>query len=337
MKQTFLPLFLLVFLLSGCRSSSKGDSSLKETAYLFSYFTSQEGGLRLAWSTDGLVWNEIRRADNRSFLVPAVGEDKLMRDPSICKGPDGIFRMVWTSSWEDRIIGYASSEDLVHWSEQKAIPVMMHEPDAHNCWAPELFYDEATSLFWIYWATTIPGRHSEVAESEQEKGLNHRIYAVTTADFESFSPTFLLFNPDFSAIDAAIAKSPVDNTLIFVVKNENPNPPEKNIRVARLAHMPSPGQEMTAASCGMSALSGPIHGDYWAEGPSPLFVNDTLYVYYDRYREHRYGAARSADNGRTWENADSLVHFPRGTRHGTAFAVTKDFLDQLLELAAMPE
>ncbi|MDE8698430.1 hypothetical protein PZH42_31545, partial [Bacteroides cellulosilyticus] len=45
-------------------------------------------------------------------------------------------RKQWTSSWTDRIIGYASSRDLIHWSEQRAIPVMMHEPTAHNCWAP---------------------------------------------------------------------------------------------------------------------------------------------------------------------------------------------------------
>ena len=55
-----------------------------------------------------------------------------MRDPSICQAPDGTFHMVWTSSWTDRIIGYASSRDLIHWSEQQAIPVMMHEPEAHN-------------------------------------------------------------------------------------------------------------------------------------------------------------------------------------------------------------
>ena len=324
--------FLLAFLLilTACNPSTKKSSDTNDSAFLFSYFTSQDGGLRLAWSNDGLTWTPIEKADGTSFLTPLVGEDRLMRDPSICQGPDNTFHMVWTSSWTDRIIGYASSKDLINWSEQKAIPVMMHEPEAHNCWAPELFYDNTTSLFWIFWATTIPGRHSEVAESEREKGLNHRIYAVTTKDFSTFSPTFMLFNPDFSAIDAAIVKSPIDGSLIMTVKNENPNPPEKNIRIVRLKQMPPSGEEMSATSCGMSAVSEPIHGDYWAEGPSPLFVNDTLYVYYDCYMNHRYGAARSTDNGFSWEVVDSLVAFPRGMRHGTAFSVTKDFLQQLL-------
>ena len=42
---------------------------------------------------------------------------------------------------------------------------------------------------------------------ESEKGLNHRIYYVTTKDFNTFSETKLFFNPDFSVIDAAIAVS----------------------------------------------------------------------------------------------------------------------------------
>ena len=113
------------------------------TVYLFSYFIGEKDGLHLAWSNDGYHWAPL--AGDASLLVPGIGEDKLMRDPSICQGPDGTFHMVWTSSWHDRIIGYASSRDLVHWSRQKAIPVMMHEPEAHNCWAPELFYDAGES------------------------------------------------------------------------------------------------------------------------------------------------------------------------------------------------
>ena len=76
----------------------------------------------------------FRIPQSKSRWRNIVGKDKLMRDPSICQVPDGTFHMVWTSSWTDRIIGYASSRDLVHWSEQRAIPVMMHEPTAHNCW-----------------------------------------------------------------------------------------------------------------------------------------------------------------------------------------------------------
>ena len=291
-----------------------------ETAYLFSYFINDsKDGLHLAYSYDGLNWTPLN--GGRSFLTPSVGKDKLMRDPSICQAPDGTFHMVWTSSWTDRIIGYASSRDLIHWSEQQAIPVMMHEPEAHNCWAPELFYDEPSETYYIFWATTIPGRHKEVPTSESEKGLNHRMYYVTTKDFRTFSKTKMFFNPDFSVIDAAIVKDPTQGDLIMVVKNENSNPPEKNLRVTRTKDI---------AKGFPTKVSAPITGKYWAEGPAPLFVGDALYVYFDKYRDHRYGAVRSLDHGETWEDVSDQVSFPRGIRHGTAFAVDASVVESLI-------
>ena len=53
----------------------------------------------------------------------------------------------------------------------------------HNCWAPEIFYDEATKQYLIFWASTIEGRFPETAGSCESK-LNHRMYYVTTKDFE---------------------------------------------------------------------------------------------------------------------------------------------------------
>jgi len=65
---------------------------------MFSYFVGNgEDGLHLAYSNDGLKWEALN--SNKSYLTPAVGEDKLMRDPCIISCPDGKFRMVWTVSW----------------------------------------------------------------------------------------------------------------------------------------------------------------------------------------------------------------------------------------------
>lgn len=293
---------------------------MQSSVYMFSYFTGNgEDGLHLAYSSDGLKWEMLN--NGQSFLTPEIGKDKLMRDPSICQSPDGVFHMVWTTGWWDKTIGYASSKDLINWSEQKAIPVMMHEVDAKNAWAPELFYDEPSETFYIFWATTIPGRYKEMATSESEKGLNHRIYYVTTKDFRTFSDTRIFFNPGFSVIDAAIVKIPGVRELLMVVKNENSNPPEKNLRVTRTENIRK-GFPVN--------VSAPITGNYWAEGPSPFFVGDTLYVYFDKYRDHRYGAVRSFDFGKTWEDVSELVSFPKGIRHGTAFTVKASVVEQLI-------
>jgi hypothetical protein len=304
-------LITIILLLCACHQHA-------QDLFLFSYFTGNgEDGLHLAYSKDGLTWDALR--EGKSFLIPEVGKDKLMRDPCIIKGHDGLYHMVWTSGWWDKHIGYASSPDLIHWSEQRSIPVMEHEPEAKNCWAPEIFYDHEKKAYIIFWATTIPGRHSEVATSEREKGLNHRIYYVTTRDFIRFSETKIFFNPDFSAIDATITEK--SNTFYMIVKNENSSPPEKNLRVTSSMHAQGPYPV---------EVSAPITGDYWAEGPTCLKVGEYIYVYFDKYRDHQYGAVRSIDT-QHWEDVSDQVSFPSGTRHGTAFKVSGKVFKKLMQ------
>jgi beta-galactosidase len=292
-------------------------SVAQKNGYLFSYFVDNgQDGLHLAYSTDGLKWTPLN--NGKSFLAPTVGKDKLMRDPFVLQGKDGLYHMVWTSGWWDKQIGYASSPDLIHWSEQKGIPVMEHELTAKNSWAPEMVYDPESGEYIIFWATTIPGRHSDVASSEREKGLNHRMYCTRTKDFQSFSPTELFFNPDFSVIDATIF--PKKNKFYMFLKNENPNPPEKNIRITIVDKASGPYPVK---------VSEPITGKYWAEGPTALQVGKYVYVYFDKYTEHKYGALRTK-NMKDWEDVSDQVSFPQGVRHGTTFAVSGKVLKMLL-------
>lgn len=66
-------------------------------------------GLRFIYSRDAVHWDSIPG----TFLAPKVGKQKVMRDPSIIRTPDGVFHLVWTSSWRgDRGFGYAESRDL---------------------------------------------------------------------------------------------------------------------------------------------------------------------------------------------------------------------------------
>lgn len=301
-----IAVLLIVAAFVGC----KGEAKEEKEVYLFSYFVGRgEDGLHLGYSTDGLKWEALNKGE--SFLKPELGPHKLFRDPSIIQDKNGTYHMVWTTGWKDRIIGYASSKDLVNWSEQKEIPVMMHEPEARNAWAPELFYDDKNDEFLIFWATTIPGRHSEIKTVEKEDHYNHRMYYVSTKDFNTFSETKMFFNPDFSAIDAAILKW--KEKYYMFVKNENPAPPQKNIRITISDNPAGPYP---------TEVSEPITGKYWAEGPTPLQVGDYVYVYFDKYREHRYGAIRSKDM-QNWEEVSDSISMPRGIRHGTAFSVTE--------------
>lgn len=303
-------LSLILVSLFACNTKQVSEKQV----HMFSYFKGNGDGLHLAYSEDGLTWEAL--FDDSIILKPELGKDKLMRDPSIVQDDEGVFHMVWTTGWWDQGIGYASSRDLINWSEQQNIPVMEMFEGTKNTWAPEVFYDKKDKTFYIFWASTVPGAFPDLPTSESEEGLNHRQYYVTTKDFKSFSETKLFIEPGFSVIDGAIIE---ENGLYYLfVKNENSAPAEKNIRVTSNAKPYDFPAEVSES----------ITGDYWAEGPAPLKVGDYVYVYFDKYTQQKYGAIRSKDMV-NWEDVSDTVSFPSGIRHGTAFTVAESVLDNL--------
>lgn len=299
-------LLFLTILLSGAEKSK---------VFLFSYFKGNgEDGLHLAYSRDGL--NFIALNNDKSFLAPEVGVSKLMRDPCIIQTSDGTFHMVWTAGWTERGIGYASSKDLINWSAQRYLMVMDKEPSARNCWAPEIYYDKKEKQFLIFWATTIPGRFPET-EKAGDTGYNHRIYSVTTRDFIKLSETKPFYNKGFNVIDATIIEN--KKNYVMFVKDETRNPPQKNIRITTSDNLYGP----------YSTPSGPITGNYWAEGPTSLKIDGYWFVYFDKYVEKRYGAVKSTDLS-DWEDISDIITFPDGARHGTIIEVDEKTLNNLL-------
>jgi len=301
--------FLLIVLLSVVFSLSA-----QKAPYLFSYFKGNgEDGLHLAYSEDGYNWKALK--GDSSFLRPQVSSDKLMRDPCIIKGKDGMFHMVWTVSWTAKGIGYASSKDLIHWSAQKYLPVMEYEPTTRNSWAPEITYDKKHKQYMIYWASTIPGRFPETQVSG-DSGYNHRIYYVTTKDFVNFTETKLLYDPGFNSIDATIVKD--GNRWVMFLKDETKEPAQKNLKMAFADNLTGP----------YSKASEPITGKYWAEGPTTLKMNDKWVIFFDKYTLHQYGAIESADL-KNWTEVSDKTSLPKGIRHGSIFKVSKKELKKL--------
>lgn len=306
-KWIMLPALLF---LTTCIFAQSGDS-----VYIFSYFKKNgEDGLHLAYSRDGYKWASLK--NDSSFLTPAAGVDKLMRDPCIIRGADGLFHMVWTVSWHENAIGYASSPDLIHWSEQQTVPVMAHEPTTKNCWAPEIIYDSRNKEYMIYWATTIPGRFPV---SEASGDNNHRIYYTTTKDFTNYSKAKLLYDQGFNVIDATIVQE--GKQYIMFLKDETLRPsPEKNLRVAVSKKLKG----------GYGKPSSPITGNYWAEGPTAIKIGDRWVVYFDKYREGKYGAVASS-NLKDWEDISDKIEFPKGLRHGTVFKISAQEFTKLVD------
>jgi len=187
--------------------------------------------------------------------------------------------------------------------------VMADEPDAQNCWAPEIFYDDATGKYLIFWSTTIDPVSND----------DHRIYYIATEDFVTFTDTALFYDPGFNCIDGFIAKD--GDRYAMVLKDERN--PGKNIRITFSDNAAGPYDVPPSASI--------TPGGLWVEGPSLVKVGQEWFLYYDAYTAGYMGGQSSNDLA-TWTDRRSEISFPDGTRHGTVFKVTQEVLDALLAL-----
>ena len=305
MKKVTLFILTVLLLLTACQKPEK-------EVYMFtSFHEPADEGLRFLYSYDGYHWTGL----DSIYLKPTVGNQKVMRDPSIVQGPDGTFHFVWTSSWRgDKGFGYAHSKDLIHWSDPRMIEVM-EDTSTVNVWAPEIFYDDVKNQFIIVWASTVPYKFDKGIEEERN---NHRQYYVTTKDFKTFSPTKLFLDPGYSCIDADIIKR-ADNDYVLVFKdNTRPN---RNLKVAFSSSPEGPWHD----------ISEPVTPTEWGfcEGPSVVKVDDGYLIYFDAYRQKFYGALKTKDF-KTFESANDQIAIPEGHKHGTIFKVDESILKALL-------
>nr|WP_276900911.1 glycoside hydrolase family 43 protein [Pedobacter kyonggii] len=288
-----------------------GLASCTKQAYIFTSFHEPANeGLRLLYSYDAYHWTDL----NKTFLKPTVGTQKVLRDPSIVQGPDGTFHLVWTCSWKgDKGFGYASSKDLINWSVQKFLPVMESEPKTVNVWAPEIFYDNEKKEYIIIWASTIPFRFAKGIEEEEN---NHRMYSITTKDFETFSKPELFLDPGFSVIDAVIVKRAIKDYVLVLKDNTRPN---RNLKVAFAKDALGPYENVSET-----------FSPKLTEGPTVVKAGKDWLIYFDAYGQKIYSAYKTVDF-KSFKDVTAEVSIPEGHKHGTIIKVKRRVIKDLLK------
>jgi hypothetical protein len=291
---------LLALLLPACHAD-----------YLFTSFRSNgETGVFLALSTDGMTWTPIN--NNQPWIKPQH-PGMLMRDPFLVLGPDKTWHLLWTWGWNRKEmggalrIGHATSRDLIDWSAHQEIPIFRNEPTARNAWAPEAAWDPQAREWVIFWATTIPGKFPDT-EGTGDSGYNHRLYAMTTKDWGTFSEPRLWFDPGFNSIDSTVVRDGKRWVMIF--KDERKTPLQKRLRLAFADSPQSPWRD----------ISEPFTRD-WVEGPSAVRIGQEWWIYFDHYTKPRhYGAVKTTD-WKAFDDVTSQVSFPEDHRHGTVVEI----------------
>ena len=284
-------------------------SAVDEDVLLFSYFTGQADGARLAYSFDGLNWTELNHGN--PVVTPLSGQ--LIRDPDISRGPDGKYHMVWTTDWSGNTIGHAWSHDLMTWHDKKNIGVMADEPNAQNVWAPEMVYDSINQNHLIFWSSRVTGQFNDTS----------RIYSTTTTDFSTFSDRQLFYNPGYDVIDATITEAGNDYAMFIKAEAQG----DKAIYMATASTQAGP---YSAPGPGIVGLS--VNGVN-AEGPTMAKLGDTYYLYWDYYTQGRIGAATSQDL-QSWTEVTDQLNMPG--HHGSVLKLSSsEFKSLFLPAAAL--
>ncbi len=291
---------IVLFLLGAMNAALASDS-----VYLMSYFhdspsgdgTNGSSGLHLAYSLDGLSYHAL---NGDAGLMKDTVNSSFMRDPCVYQSSDGVYRMVYTTSWGTTSFGYSESTDLIHWSTSTAVNIMSSVTGVTHTWAPQIIYDNSTSKYVVYWSSNISiGKNS--------------IWFATTTDFRSYSsPAVLYGDSNLDVIDADIVWN--GTNYVMIAKDE-----------------PLGNKYLFSAVGGTSVLSAyTLTGttavtdrtSYEAEGPTTVKVGDAWYCINDHYmmpsssqKGIRMGAMVSYDNLQTWQEATGAVAIPKYARH----------------------
>ncbi len=319
----------LTLSLAACRTTDTAD------VYLFTSFREPSTqGLQYLYSLDGLHWDTIAGV----WLHPEVGNDTtytdafsgevkapkyypdhhVLRDPSIIRGADGTFHLVWTTQWQgSRGFGHASSVDLIHWSGQETVPVMDSVP-TNNVWAPELFYDADKAQYLVIWSSQISPDEQTAADT-LGKNACHRLWYTTTKDFKTYTKTRRYYDPGFNSIDGYLLQKGTDDYVLIVKDNRKPG--------------------FSNLFCVFSdSPYGPFHspsttfGRTYSEGPCAVKVGEEWIIYFDQYRPQEYGAVSTTDF-RTFTPIPDRISVPDKHKHGTIVKITRRELDHLLQAA----
>ena len=260
----------------------------------------------LAQSTDGYRWIAIA-----THLPAFPGGQRQMLDPKLIapkliQGPDGIFHLIWATARKgDKGFGYASSKNLLDWSEPAYIPVMAKQ-DALDLTSPSLFYDEVSRRFVATWASTISRNFIQSFQEAVED--NPRLWYATTRDFTYFSDPELLFDPNYSVRDGVILE---DAGRYLLIHNDN-TLPMLNLRVSA-----------ASTPFGPWGPSSDAFTEKFTDSPAAIQSGHEWWIYYTNAQTGSIGLVKTRDF-RSFQDAASPVSFPVGCHPVSILAVRKN-------------
>ena len=299
---------VIVFTLTGWSAMAQKS---KNTAYLFTYFTGNEGleeSIHFAISNDGYTYRALNH-NQPVISSAAISSTGGVRDPHILRGSDGktfymvVTDMVAAKGWDaNRAMVLLKSADLVNWTSS-IVNIQKRFPDQENLlrvWAPQTIYDNVAGKYMVYWSM----KHG----SDPDK-----IYwAYANKDFTDLEnePEQLFFSPTNGAcIDGDIIYDQGKYHLFFKTEGEG-----LGIRVA-VSDKLKEGYVLRDGY--VQQTTDPVEG----AGVFKLNTGEGYILMYDVYTKGRYQFTKTKDL-KHFTVIDHDVKMNFHPRHGTVLPIT---------------
>lgn len=304
-------------------------------AYLFVHFrerkTPDGEQVYFGLSKDGFHWEKV---NGGAPVLWSYDGEKGVRDCTIIRcATDGKYRIFATDlslaynfkkkyhfDWPtvshtgSKCLAMWESEDLIHWSEQKMLP--LGNKDFGCLWAPDVFYDPEQGDYVLHFSS-----------SHASNGFgNMGIYFTRTPDFHTFTEPRLLYQkPDAGIIDSAIY---VENGQYFLFLKSDHNP--ERIILLRAPHAEGPYTQVEAFDESMRSIEAGLY-----EGPTAVRLEDGQWcLFLDYYGVPGAGQgyvpfiAKTLESGR-FIRSDQQFSFPYGYKHGTVIPISMEEYDRI--------
>lgn len=309
-------------------------------------------------SKDGLNWTALN--NNEAILKSTVG-DHATRDPYIIRSAEGDkFYLIATDQdiykygevlWDrlstegSRALTIWESTDLVHWTNQRNVPVA-DSIQAGCAWAPEAIYDEATGEYLVYWSSKV----------ESDGYARQYNWVSKTRDFYTFTEPELFNDLPISNIDTSVYKE--GNSYYKLLKLEDGGNTHVILQSAK-EHPLAYGEDVNQVQIGDKTYNN-VGGNYQQidnsadgclesfrgsyEGATMFKFNDRdeWCVMVDEYGGQTRGYIPFTTTDLDKENsikalADSEYMMQDGGKHGAIIPITQEEYDSLVEAYGVPE
>lgn len=298
-------------------------------AYLFVHFkekrTPDGEQVYFAISRDGFQWKEVNGGNPvlwsyqgdkgvRDCTITRTKENKFVilgTDLSLAYGMPGVYENSWENISKNgsKCLVMWKSDDLIHWSDQKMLP--LGTPEFGCLWAPDIIYDPEKEDYVVHWSS-----------SHQYNQFGPKaIFYTRTKDFETFAPPEELFRKEDSGVIDSAMYEEQGFYYLFLKSEKNPS----RIILEKGDHITGPFHRMEEFDRCMEKLEASLY-----EAPTAFRTADGRWcLMLDYYGCGAEGQgyvpflADSLESGH-FVRSDAEFNFPYGFKHGTVLGITMD-------------